>query len=140
MRRLAATCLAVSSWFIAHPIALADEAPPPTPPALAGAYQTVWSGGTVTYLSCTVGGVCGVALSTAAPTAYPPCAGAAINTMNLNATSASGQAMLKILTAAKAAGWQVNLYGYSGSSSSNYGSCTLASGTGQEDISWAQVH
>lgn len=97
-------------------------------PALARA--TTWSNGQVSYVSCVAGAAyCSVTLSSSPPTP-PSCANNAPSMTIPLVNNQNAEQMLKVILAAKAAGWTVTLIG----------SDSCVTNSSQEDISMVQVH
>jgi hypothetical protein len=101
-------------------------------PALAHASATSWLNGTVANIVCVNGqSSCSFTLSGSRTVGPPSCANSD-PTYAFVANTSVGDAILKLLLAAKAAGWKVNAYGRN--------TCTTTYGNAyQEDLDYIQL-
>ena len=101
-------------------------------PAMARASDTSWLGGTVSNIVCVNGTPsCSFTLSGSRTIGPPSCANSD-PTYAFIANTSVGDSILKLLLAAKAAGWKVNAYGRN--------TCTTTYGNAyQEDLDYIQL-
>ena len=101
-------------------------------PTLAQASDTSWLNGTVSNIVCVNGQTaCSFTLSGSRAIGPPTCANSD-PTYAFIANTSVGDSILKLLLAAKAAGWKINAYGRN--------SCTTTYGNGyQEDLDYLQL-
>ncbi len=102
-------------------------------PTAAQASDTSWLNGTVANIVCVNGqtAACSFTLSGSRTIGPPACANSDA-TYAFVANTSVGDAILKLLLAAKAAGWKINAYGRN--------TCTTTFGNGyQEDLDYIQL-
>jgi hypothetical protein len=99
-------------------------------PAGGAQAATHWLNGTVGAVSCVAaGGYCSVILTSTPPAAGRPTCAGTDPSLVINTATAAGDGALKLVLAAKAAGWSISLHGK--------GTCVV--NTFQEDLDWVQV-